>query len=175
MLHITNFSSACVAFDMYADYIPVLSSVTNLTDLCLKYVVYPSASQSTRESSHYFAYLQTKNCVRTIISAIPILGNIINIINDIYCSMVVKDYLYNAEINDQCGDTLGHNDPNSDYYAIATRYYNSALNYGSTEAGYQIGLRFKTGKGLKQASSALSTVYLRAAAARGHSAAQTVL
>ena len=173
MLHITDFSSACVTFDTYADYVPVLSSVTNLTDLFLKYVVYPSTSESTRESSHYFAYLQTKSRLRSIVSTIPVLGNVIAIIVDIANSIFAKACVNDAKKYDSMGDTFSVGNPS--YYAIATKHYTSALRKGSKEAAYQIGLRFRTGKGLKHANPDLSIKYLRIAAVRGHIEAQNEL
>lgn len=45
-MNITSFSTVCVNFDRYADYVPIVSSVTNLIDLFLKYVIRPCLSET---------------------------------------------------------------------------------------------------------------------------------
>ncbi len=75
MLQITPFSSACVKADSYADYIPFVSTISNIVDIFLKYVFQPCYGESNLQNNHFFAYLETKHLLRSIILLIPVLGN----------------------------------------------------------------------------------------------------
>lgn len=76
MMNATRLSTFCVNFDYYADYVPVISSFTNLIDLFLKYAVHPCLSKTNLKQNHYFTYLYTKSPKRCLCLLIPFIGNI---------------------------------------------------------------------------------------------------
>ena len=61
-----------------SDYIPFLSTYTNIQQIFHKYVIMPQmSSQDVNNSSKYCQYLKQKNIVRHAIALVPIIGNII--------------------------------------------------------------------------------------------------
>jgi|GEM_PF-2893599 len=64
------------AFDRFSDYVPILSTVTNLIDLFQKCVVIPLMNQQSVSSSHYYTYLNQKSFLRCVLLLVPVLGNI---------------------------------------------------------------------------------------------------
>lgn len=73
-MEITN---RLVKADQVCDYIPFVSTVSNLIDLFQKYVVLPFLQQDTINASRYYQHLQQKSFLRCFALIIPILGNII--------------------------------------------------------------------------------------------------
>lgn len=69
-------SDLLIKIDVYSDYVPCASTLTNLVDLFQKCVVLPLMSKETIKKSHYFSHLQDKCFFRSIILIIPILGNL---------------------------------------------------------------------------------------------------
>lgn len=65
-----------IAADRVMDFVPVLSTVTNLVNLFIKAVVLPLCSKETISKNHYFTYLNDKDSLTCIILSIPIFGNI---------------------------------------------------------------------------------------------------
>lgn len=65
-----------IATDRVTDFVPILSTVTNLVNLFIKTVVLPLCSKETISKNHYFNYLNDKDSRFCIILAIPIYGTI---------------------------------------------------------------------------------------------------
>src|ERR1700733_4155498 len=165
MLNITTFSTFCVRFDQYTDYVPGFSTVTNLIDIFLKCVVQPQIDEKYLQTNHYFMYLDIKMLRRCIILLIPILGNVFAVVIDLWYWNCAEDALELAE-------KIG-NDPRS--AANATLCYSIATEYGSREGLYQTGIRFLEGTGLNKKLPEEGRRALRNAAALGHSQAQEAL
>ncbi|PIS00701.1 MAG: hypothetical protein COT84_06255, partial [Chlamydiae bacterium CG10_big_fil_rev_8_21_14_0_10_35_9] len=73
----------CLAkVDTFCDYVPGLSSVSSLTDLFLKTVIFPNIEPSSIKSSHYYTHLSQKSFTRCIALLIPVIGNILVAIYD---------------------------------------------------------------------------------------------
>lgn len=70
----TNF---LVKTDNICDYIPVISTATNLSYLFQKTVVIPFASDETIVNDHYYQYINEKSFARCITLLIPVVGNIV--------------------------------------------------------------------------------------------------
>lgn len=70
-------SNLLVTADRYSSYIPLASTVTNLVDIFLKYVVIPRMQEKEVWNSHYYMHLDQKSFARCITLLVPILGNII--------------------------------------------------------------------------------------------------
>jgi Domain of unknown function (DUF4116) len=66
-----------VKADNVCDYIPAVSTLSNLTDLFQKCVVLPFVSTQSITNSHYYTHLKNKSILRCIILLIPVVGNII--------------------------------------------------------------------------------------------------
>ncbi|MCH9633564.1 MAG: hypothetical protein S4CHLAM7_02920 [Chlamydiae bacterium] len=165
MLNITPFSSACVKIDRYLDYVPAVSTLTNLVDIFLKCVYKPSVGESKIQSNHYFAYLNTKSISRSIILTIPILGNILIAAMDLYGAIKAEEFEGLAE-HLNAPHEVGN----------AVRLYMQAASFGSVEARYQLGLRLLSGTGgINQIDKPMGIQNLRAAAAVGHVKAQEAL
>ncbi|HSX12421.1 MAG TPA: DUF4116 domain-containing protein [Rhabdochlamydiaceae bacterium] len=74
--------------DNICDYVPFLSTITNLIDIFQKAVIIPSMKKSTTVSSrYYYTHLNEKNFSRCIALLVPILGNIIVAIYDFVNSL----------------------------------------------------------------------------------------
>jgi len=65
----------------YCDYIPVVSTLTNLTEIFIKLVI-RSSDLIDLKDNHYFLHLKHKDFKRCAILLIPVFGNIIYIIQD---------------------------------------------------------------------------------------------
>lgn len=63
--------------DSVLDYVPVISTITNLCDLFLKYLILPRMDSEKIENNHYYTYLDLKKPSRCILLLIPVIGNII--------------------------------------------------------------------------------------------------
>ena len=68
--------SFLVKADRVCDYVPLLSSVSNLVDLFQKCVVLPLMDKETIESNHYFKHLDQKSFLRCLVLVIPVFGNL---------------------------------------------------------------------------------------------------
>ncbi len=64
--------------DHVCDYIPIVSTVTNLIDLFQKYICMPRSE----EKNYYFVHLQEKSVLRSLVLLVPLVGNIVIIIYD---------------------------------------------------------------------------------------------
>lgn len=73
----TTFSNFFVKADNACDYIPVVSTVTNLTDIFQKCAVLPFVNKENNANSRYYAHLKSKSLSRSIILLVPVLGNLI--------------------------------------------------------------------------------------------------
>jgi hypothetical protein len=71
-----------VKMDTFCDYVPILSTVSNLVDIVQKCFTLPAMKRKELYEDHYFTHLQQKNIPRCIILLIPILGNIVIAICD---------------------------------------------------------------------------------------------
>ncbi len=70
--------------DKISAYIPIASTITNLVDLFLKCVVLPRMNKEDIAKNHYYTHLKEKSFIRCITLLIPVLGNIVIGIYDIY-------------------------------------------------------------------------------------------
>jgi len=71
-----------VKTDRICDYIPVVSTFSNLTALFIKYLVPNTLIRPEIQTSRYYAHLSQKPTSRCIVLLIPIIGNIIVAICD---------------------------------------------------------------------------------------------
>ncbi len=72
----SGFSKVAVQTDKICDYIPVVSTVTNLVDIFETCVCKCFKSNSTISQNRYFSYIQNKPFWRSAVLLIPVLGNI---------------------------------------------------------------------------------------------------
>ena len=63
--------------DDVCDYVPVVSTVSNLVDLFQKTVVLPSTPKEIIWESHYYTHLDQKSFSRCVVLLIPVIGNIL--------------------------------------------------------------------------------------------------
>ena len=68
--------SRLVNIDKVCDYLPIVSTVTNIIDIFQKCVILPLAGLFGVKKGHYYTYLDKKSFVRCLSLLIPILGNI---------------------------------------------------------------------------------------------------
>lgn len=73
MTRVDNFF---VKTDIILDYVPVVSTATNLIDLFQKTVVFPFVSDEDIAASHYFKYINEKDAFRCLTLLVPVIGNI---------------------------------------------------------------------------------------------------
>lgn len=71
------------ALDRHLDYVPFVSTVTNLFDLFCKHVVIPKLDTK----NHFFTYLKNKNDFRCVALLIPVIGNVIVYLYDKYIAL----------------------------------------------------------------------------------------
>lgn len=69
--------------DYICDYIPIISSGSNLIALFQKYVVIPFLSNSSITQKPYYVHLQQKSFFRCVTLLVPVIGNIMIIIYDL--------------------------------------------------------------------------------------------
>lgn len=72
-----SISNSLVETDYFCDYIPVVSSITNLVDLFQKCVVLPFMDKEAILASHYYEHINEKSFARCFLLIIPVIGNII--------------------------------------------------------------------------------------------------
>jgi hypothetical protein len=89
--YINNFF---IKTDILCDYIPVLSTLSNLTVLFQKSVVIPNLSAPTTQNNRYFTHIKDKSFTRCVILLIPLLGNILVGFHDIYRHLKPKFETY---------------------------------------------------------------------------------
>lgn len=68
--------------DKQIDYIPILSTITNLVNITGKLTT-STLSQETIEKSSYLMHLNEKSYARCVLSLIPFLGNIAILLNEL--------------------------------------------------------------------------------------------
>ena len=66
-----------VIADSICDYIPLVSTVSNLIDLFQKNVILSFIDKGTINDSHYFTHLKGKLDLRCVVLLIPLIGNIV--------------------------------------------------------------------------------------------------
>ena len=69
-------SEILICLDKTADYVPIVSSVTNLVDLFQKFLIHLDINQKIVNKNCYYTYLNSKRFVRCVILLIPVIGNI---------------------------------------------------------------------------------------------------
>jgi hypothetical protein len=69
-------SNLLVTADNISNYIPFVSTITNIVDIFLKCVVIPRLERENIPLNHYFTHLQKKSLALCIILLVPVLGNI---------------------------------------------------------------------------------------------------
>ena len=82
-MSISKVDSPAVYMDIFSDYVPVLSTVTNLIDIFQKVVFVPFMNEKYVEKSHYYTHLKNKSFQRCFLLLFPGLGNIVIIAYDI--------------------------------------------------------------------------------------------
>ena len=93
-------SRALIKADNFLDYVPVLSSISNLVILFQKCVL---ANVPKNEiTDHYYKHIKDKSCVRCVILLIPVIGNVIIAIND----LINKKNINNPSSNPNHGNGL---------------------------------------------------------------------
>lgn len=78
MTRISNFiNSSLVKTDKVLDYVPVVSTFTNLVDLCQKFILKTPIKFNTKNV--YTAHLNNKSFLRCAILLVPVVGNVLNL------------------------------------------------------------------------------------------------
>ena len=75
-MDINNSTNRLVEIDNFCDYVPIVSSFTNLVGLFQKCIVLPFMQASDIKENHYFEHLHEKSFARCVLLLIPVLGNI---------------------------------------------------------------------------------------------------
>lgn len=75
-MEISN-SRMLINIDMFFDYVPFFSTMSNLVNIFQKCVVIPFISDEYLKESHYFSYIKDKEYLRCIFLLVPILGNLV--------------------------------------------------------------------------------------------------
>lgn len=75
-----NVSRSLIKIDNCLDYIPFVSTVSNIVVLFLKCQL--SHVPRSKITDHYYKYLKDKSCTRCIVLLLPVTGNIIILIYD---------------------------------------------------------------------------------------------
>jgi len=76
-MNVSIYSLLLPAIDNVCDYVPFVSTVTNLIDIFHKVVVLNLIDETEIMDSHYYSHVQDKSLVRCIVLLVPILGNIV--------------------------------------------------------------------------------------------------
>lgn len=76
--------NSLIKIDRLADYIPIVSSLSNLFDIFCKKIFIPILQKTNSEilKNRYFCYINQKDLFRCAILLIPIVGNLIIYIQD---------------------------------------------------------------------------------------------
>lgn len=78
------FSNVLISCDSICDYIPVISTITNLFFGILEKLVLGCITLNSINKNHYFSYIKDKSLVRCVTLLVPFLGNIIVGIYDLF-------------------------------------------------------------------------------------------
>ncbi len=97
-----------VKVDKVCDYIPIVSTATNLVNLFQKTVVLPFMDAETIASNHYYTYLNEKNVDRCIILTIPVIGNILVALGE-----KLGDFLLSRDLSERTGVPWNSDDKES--------------------------------------------------------------
>ena len=73
------------------DYVPVISTLHSMVSLYYKYVVIPSCSEEDLKGNHYFKNLQEKSTYHYLTALVPVLGNVLLLIYDIYLFLIEEN------------------------------------------------------------------------------------
>jgi hypothetical protein len=79
----SNINNALIWIDRACDYVPVVSTITNLVDIFEKCAFSGCCSSKSINSNRYFSHVNDKSSLRCVVLLVPILGNIIVGINDL--------------------------------------------------------------------------------------------
>lgn len=164
MLTFTARSTFCVNLDRCSDYIPIASSITNLTDLFLKHVFRPCIGETKVENIHYFVHLETKSSMRCVMLLFPILGNLFILLIDTWNALKAQELESLAKALDKESEA-----------ANRIQLYDQAAMLGSKEGLYQVAVAHISGQGLTKKDPQLAEKLLRRAAALGHTKALGIL
>lgn len=74
MVNLANFYGVCITVDRYADWIPLVSTGTNLINLFLKAIAFMCTNESSFKNNVYIVHLQEKSLWRCIFLLLPIVG-----------------------------------------------------------------------------------------------------
>lgn len=89
----TRIGNFLVKADNICDYIPVVSTATNLVDLFQKAVVIPKLDADVISSSHYYTHLKNKGIFRCLALLLPFIGNLLVAISDFREQPGMKTFL----------------------------------------------------------------------------------
>jgi hypothetical protein len=75
-----------VEIDSFLDYIPIVSTVSNLIDIFQKKAIIPhlQSNKSSVLKEHYFCHINSKDSVRCVILLVPFLGNALTFYQDFF-------------------------------------------------------------------------------------------
>ncbi len=76
MMSIGNDFTNLKAVDNVCDYIPIVSTFSNITDLFIKAVILPNMDNADIKKSSYYSHIQKKDTARCIVLLIPLIGNL---------------------------------------------------------------------------------------------------
>lgn len=82
-MSISNQYNALVTVNNFCDYVPVLSTASNLVDLFQKYIVFPFVDTNTLQQSRYYTHVMEKSSLRCILLLFPVIGNVFVFLWDI--------------------------------------------------------------------------------------------
>ena len=74
---VTSIGHVLVQADKVCDYIPVVSTISNLTVLFQKTIILPFSDRQTVINSRYYTHLEQKSALRCVMLLIPVIGNIV--------------------------------------------------------------------------------------------------
>lgn len=80
---INNVSNFLIKVDQFCDYVPLLSILTNQIDLLQKLILDLPINLEVKKN-HYFKYISEKNTFRCALLTIPLIGNIVVILGDLF-------------------------------------------------------------------------------------------
>lgn len=86
--------------DSYLDYIPLVSTATNLVDIFLKTVYIPSIDDDVILNNHYYRYLENKNINRCLFLLVPFIGNIIILLIDAIPPIIAMNQIHRLLSNE---------------------------------------------------------------------------
>jgi Leucine rich repeat len=93
-MQINNCSNIFIAFDIKTEFIPIVSTFSNLTNIFQKIYIIPCLRKTAINNNHYYTYLKNKSFMRCCTLLFPIIGNLAVFIKD---EMEVAYYQMNAD------------------------------------------------------------------------------